>query len=130
MIRECIHPRIPQLGIIGFSDGLSSLYTSEMRCKWLAALLEGSFSLPNINQMQNSIKEWDEHMKQASGHNHYRSFLGNIELWYNDVLCKDMGVNHIRKKGLFAKLLKLMVPPTMLIYDHHGCYRFSPVMIK
>nr|GEY95794.1 dimethylaniline monooxygenase, N-oxide-forming [Tanacetum cinerariifolium] len=110
LYRECIHPRIPQLGIIGFSDGLSSLYTSEMRCKWLAALLEGSVKLPNINEMQNNIKEWDEYMKQASGHNHYRSFLGSIELWYSDVLCKDMGVNPIRKKGQFAKMFEAYGP--------------------
>ena len=110
MIRECIHPRIPQLGIIGFSDGLSSLYTSEMRCKWLAAVLEGLVKLPNVNEMQKNIKEWDEYMKQASGHNHYRSFLGSIELWYSYVLCKDMGVNPVRKKGLFANMFEAYGP--------------------
>ncbi|GJY87895.1 N-oxide-forming dimethylaniline monooxygenase [Tanacetum coccineum] len=108
--KECIHPRIPQLGIIGFSDGLSSLYTSEMRCKWLLAVLEGSVKLPNINEMQKNIKEWDEYMKRASGHNHYRSFLGSIEIWYSDVVCKDMGVNTMRKKGLFANMFEAYCP--------------------
>ncbi|GJT71554.1 N-oxide-forming dimethylaniline monooxygenase [Tanacetum coccineum] len=110
LYRECIHPRIPQLGIIGFSDGLSSLYTSEMRCKWLLAVLEGSVKLPNINEMQKNIKEWDEYMKRASGHNHYRSFLGSIEIWYSDVVCKDMGVNTMRKKGLFANMFEAYCP--------------------
>nr|GEW24593.1 probable flavin-containing monooxygenase 1 [Tanacetum cinerariifolium] len=110
LYRECIHPRIPQLGIIGFSDGLSSLYTSEMRCKWLAAVLEGSVKLPNINEMQNNIKEWDEYMEQALGHHQHRSFLGSIEIWHSDVLCKDMGVNPIRKKGLYANMFEAYGP--------------------
>ncbi|KAI7747171.1 hypothetical protein M8C21_006614 [Ambrosia artemisiifolia] len=110
LYRECIHPRIPQLAIIGFSDGISSLYTSETRCKWLAALLEGSFKLPSINEMQKDIARWDEYMKQSSGEYHYRSFLGAFEIWYNDQLCKDMGVNPMRKKGLLANLFEAHGP--------------------
>ncbi|KAI3694281.1 hypothetical protein L1987_77245 [Smallanthus sonchifolius] len=110
LYREAIHPRIPQLAIIGFSDGISSLYTSETRCKWLAALLEGAFKLPSINEMQKDIGSWDEYMKQSSGEYHYRSFLGAFEIWYNDQLCKDMGVNPMRKKGLLANLFEAYSP--------------------
>ncbi|KAJ0737434.1 putative flavin-containing monooxygenase [Helianthus annuus] len=107
---ECIHPRIPQLAIIGFSDAVSSLFISETRCKWLTALLEGSFKLPTINEMQIDITRWDEYMKQSSGEDHHRSFLGAMEIWYNDQLCKDMGVNPMRKKGLLANLFEAHGP--------------------
>ncbi|KAJ0779759.1 putative flavin-containing monooxygenase [Helianthus annuus] len=110
LYRECIHPRIPQLAIIGFSDAVSSLFISETRCKWLTALLEGSFKLPTINEMQIDITRWDEYMKQSSGEDHHRSFLGAMEIWYNDQLCKDMGVNPMRKKGLLANLFEAHGP--------------------
>lgn len=110
MIRECIHPRIPQLAIIGFSDGISSLYTSEMRCQWLAALLNGAFKLPDIKEMQEDIAKWDEYMKQSQEEYHFRSFLGAFEIWYNDQLCKDMGVNPKRKKGFLANLFQAHGP--------------------
>ncbi|XP_076906754.1 putative flavin-containing monooxygenase 1 [Bidens hawaiensis] len=110
LYRECIHPRIPQLAIIGFSDGISSLYTSEMRCQWLAALLDGAFKLPNIKEMQEDIAKWDEYMKQSQEEYHFRSFLGAFEIWYNDQLCKDMGVNPKRKKGFLANLFQAHGP--------------------
>ncbi|KAK9076089.1 hypothetical protein SSX86_004422 [Deinandra increscens subsp. villosa] len=110
LYRESIHPRIPQLAVIGFSDGISALYTSEMSSRWVAALLEGAFKLPSINEMQKEIVRWDEYMKQATGEYHYRSFLGALEIWYNDQLCKDMGVNPMRKKGLLANLFQAYGP--------------------
>ncbi|XP_023740345.1 probable flavin-containing monooxygenase 1 [Lactuca sativa] len=106
LYRECIHPRIPQLAIIGFSEGLSNLYVSEMRSKWVAALLEGAFKLPSVDEMQKDIARWDEYMKQTTGEYHYRSSVGALEIWYNDQLCRDMGMNPMRKNGGLANLFE------------------------
>lgn len=103
VIRECIHPRIPQLAIIGFSEGLSNLYISDMRSKWVAGLLEGAFKLPNVEE---NIARWDEYMTQSAGDYHYRSAIGALEIWYNDQLCKDMGLNPMRKNGPMANLFE------------------------
>ncbi|KAI3503802.1 hypothetical protein L1887_32253 [Cichorium endivia] len=92
--------------VIGFLEALSNLYISEMRSKWVAALLEGAFKLPRIDEMQKDIAKWDEYMNQSSGEYHYRSSVGGLEIWYNDQLCKDMGVNPVRKNGTLTNLFE------------------------
>ncbi|KAI3714195.1 hypothetical protein L1987_72791 [Smallanthus sonchifolius] len=106
LYRETIHPHIPQLAIIGYTESFSSLYMSEMRCRWLAALLDGVFKLPNVKEMKKDIAQWDEYIKQASGEFHHLSAICSLEIWYNDQLCKDMGMNPMRKKGLLANVFE------------------------
>ncbi|KAM6541132.1 hypothetical protein CsatB_005579 [Cannabis sativa] len=106
LYRECIHPKIPQLAVIGYSEGLSNLFTSEMRCRWLSELLDRTFKLPNIKEMEEDVGKWDEYMKRYSGQYYRRSCVAAIQIWYNDQLCKDMGWNPKRKKGIFAELFE------------------------
>ncbi|KAM3376733.1 hypothetical protein P3S68_009146 [Capsicum galapagoense] len=104
LYRERIHPGIPQLAIIGFSESITSLYTSEIRCRWLAELLDGKFKLPSIKMMEKDTAEWDKYKKRNSYNKYYRgSCIAALHVWHNDQLCKDMGWNPKRKKGFWAE---------------------------
>ncbi|OIW00927.1 hypothetical protein TanjilG_10005 [Lupinus angustifolius] len=106
LYRDCIHPHIPQLAVIGYSESFTNLFTSEMKSRWVAELLDGTFQLPNIKEMVKDVKEWDEYMKKYSRQNYRKSCIAVLHIWYNDQLCKDMGWNPKRKNGFFAELFE------------------------
>ncbi|KAF9622934.1 hypothetical protein IFM89_035365 [Coptis chinensis] len=106
LYRGCINPRIPQLAVIGYSESLSNLFTTEMRCQWLVQLLEGTFKLPSIKEMDADTLRWEKYMKQYTKKYYRRSCVGALQIWYSDQLCKDMGCNPKRKKGLIAELFE------------------------
>ncbi|KAK9269274.1 hypothetical protein L1049_001044 [Liquidambar formosana] len=91
LYRQIIHPCIPQLAIIGYSESLANLPTFEIRCQWLADFLGGTFELPSVREMEKDVAMWENYMKQYAGKSYRRSCVAGIHVWYNDQLCKDMG---------------------------------------
>ena len=77
-----------------------------MRCQWLAHFLDGNIELPSIREMEKDVKVWEDHMKQYAGEYYWKSCIVVTDIWYHDQLCKDMGCNPRRKKGLFAELFE------------------------
>ncbi|KAJ3692870.1 hypothetical protein LUZ60_011965 [Juncus effusus] len=104
LYRECIHPRIPQLAIIGYSESLTSMYLSERMSNWVASFLKGKFHLPSIPKMEKDLQEWDKYKRKYIGEMYFRkSCVSAVNIWYNDLLCRDMGENPRRKKDLFSE---------------------------
>ncbi|XP_038700862.1 probable flavin-containing monooxygenase 1 [Tripterygium wilfordii] len=104
LYRQIIHPRIPQLAIIGLA-GLTSLGAAEIKCQWLVHFLDGTFKLPSIREMEKDVALWKNHMKKYSGRYFWRGCNG-IGIWYNDQICKDIGCESRRKKGFLAELFE------------------------
>ncbi|CAI0469142.1 unnamed protein product [Linum tenue] len=106
LYRGCVPPRIPQLAVLGYSESITNLFTSEMRSRWLAELLDGKFKLPAIKEMESEAAEWDAFFKEYGRQFYKRASISIVHIWYNDQLCKDMGWNPRRKNGLWAELFE------------------------
>lgn len=100
LYRQCIHPRLPQLAVMGFIESRANLHAFEMKCRWLAELLAGTFKLPSVKKMEKEVSQWDAFLRRNDldwlGRSYY---IGALQTWYNDLVCQDMGCSPKRKKG-------------------------------
>ncbi|KAK3118633.1 hypothetical protein QOZ80_9BG0702740 [Eleusine coracana subsp. coracana] len=81
LYRQCVHPRIPQMAIIGYSESAANIYPYELMAKWVAHLLHGELKLPNIEAMEQSVAHWarwGQLMKRSSGAHFRKSCIGRI----------------------------------------------------
>ncbi|KAM0836481.1 hypothetical protein ACQ4PT_062296 [Festuca glaucescens] len=108
LYRECVHPRVAQMAVLGYAEGLNNIYAAEMAAKWVARLLDGAFRLPGVRRMEESCAEWGRYYARRSGgggegQSAWRPCIGAVNLWYNDELCRDMRCEPRRKKGFLAE---------------------------
>ncbi|XP_071924041.1 probable flavin-containing monooxygenase 1 [Coffea arabica] len=103
--RECIHPKIPQLAIVGYSESHATIYTTEIRAKWLAHFLEGNFRLPTIREMEHNVMRWEKCMRRYTDPNFKRGCVSvMLQIYCNDEICRDMNCNPRRKKSILSEL--------------------------
>ncbi|WVZ19981.1 hypothetical protein V8G54_007303 [Vigna mungo] len=110
LYRQIIHPRIPQLAIIGYAESASNIFASEMKSLWVAHFLDGNIEVPSIRAMEKEVKLWEDNMKQYAGTYFGKSCFANFGISYHDQLCKDMKHNPKRKNGIFAELFEPYSP--------------------
>ncbi|GJR23861.1 probable flavin-containing monooxygenase 1 [Tanacetum coccineum] len=109
--RECIHPRIPQLAILGYSESPTNLFTTETRSKWLSHLIAGNIKLPTIQAMEEDTSKWETFMRKYHDKTYKRSCITFLlQIHFNDLLCKDMGFNPRRKSWFIPELFAPYVP--------------------
>ncbi|BAT79889.1 hypothetical protein LR48_Vigan04g028500 [Vigna angularis] len=106
LYRQIIHPRIPQLAIIGYAESASNIFASEMKSLWVAHFLDGNIEVPSIRAMEKEVKLWEDNMKQYAGTYFGKSCFDNFGICYHDQLCKDMKHNPKRKNGIFEELFE------------------------
>uniref|UniRef100_A0A0D9XGC8 Flavin-containing monooxygenase n=1 Tax=Leersia perrieri TaxID=77586 RepID=A0A0D9XGC8_9ORYZ len=93
LYRECVHPRVAQMAVVGYTESLTNIHSCEMMAKWVARLVDGAFRVPPVRRMEESVAEWHGNA----------SCIGGVNIWYNDELCRDMGCEPRRKKGMIAE---------------------------
>lgn len=109
--RDCIHPRIPQLAILGYADSASVLFATEVRSQWVAHFLVGGFKLPGLKEMEADGVKWEKFMRRYAGDAYKRS-CGTVllQIHVQDQLCRDMGCSPTRKKWFLTDLFAPYVP--------------------
>ncbi|XP_024931013.3 probable flavin-containing monooxygenase 1 isoform X2 [Ziziphus jujuba] len=109
--RECIHPLIPNLAILGYAETGSNLFSTETRSKWVAHFLAGNFKLPTIREMEDDVNNWKNCMQRFAGMNYRRHCVSVLlQIYFNDLLCKDMGFKPRRKNWFLAELFAPYIP--------------------
>ncbi|CAN6178483.1 unnamed protein product [Urochloa humidicola] len=110
LYRHILHPRIPQVAVVGYAESGSSIYPYEMMAKWVAHLLAGGVRLPaSARDMERGAAEWARWgaaARRRCGGHFLKSCVASVTTWYHDQLCRDMGYSPRRKDGLLAEWLQ------------------------
>ena len=93
---------IPNMAFIGYIESVSNLQTAELRCKWLARLVDDQFKLPTVENMLGRIEKEVEVMKRTTRF-YKRQCISTYIINHNDELCEEMGWNSWRKKSWFSE---------------------------
>ncbi|XP_043721253.1 probable flavin-containing monooxygenase 1 [Telopea speciosissima] len=102
LYRGTIHPLIPNMAFVGYIESVSNLHTAEIRCKWLARLVEDRFKLPNVEKMLDQTTKEMEIMKKTTRF-YKRHCISTFSINHSDEICEEMGWNSMRKKNWFLE---------------------------
>ncbi|KAL6010518.1 hypothetical protein ACLOJK_000952 [Asimina triloba] len=103
LYRGTIHPLIPHMAFVGYVESVSNLQTAELRCKWLARLLDGHFMLPNVEKMLDKTNVEVEVMKRTTRF-YKRHCISTYSINHNDEMCEEMGLRSWRKRSWFSEM--------------------------
>ncbi|XP_042507030.1 probable flavin-containing monooxygenase 1 [Macadamia integrifolia] len=102
LYKGTIHPLIPHMAFVGFVESLSNLHTAEMRCKWMARLVENQFKLPSVEKMLEQTTQEIEVMKRTTRF-YKRHCISTFSINHSDEICEEMGWRSWRKKNWFLE---------------------------
>lgn len=112
LYRQMVNPQLPNLFFIGSNTStFCSILTYNLQARWLAELIRDRHRLPSRPDMQANIellKAWKRRWMPISGGRGARLALHMLH--YHDELLRDLGVNPLRKKGIFAPIKEVFAP--------------------
>ncbi|KAL9224639.1 hypothetical protein vseg_000657 [Gypsophila vaccaria] len=102
LYRSTINPMIPNMAFVGYIETVSNLQAAELRCKWLARLVDNRFKLPSVDNMLGQIGKEVEVMKRTTRF-YKRQCISTFSINHNDEICEEMGWNSWRKKSWISE---------------------------
>ncbi|XP_057506225.1 probable flavin-containing monooxygenase 1 [Actinidia eriantha] len=102
LYRGTINPLIPNMAFVGYIESVSNLHTAELRCKWLARLVDDQFKLPSVERMLQQTNKEMEIMKRTTRF-YKRSCISTFSINHSDEICEEMGWTSWRKRNWLAE---------------------------
>ncbi|MCO5558237.1 hypothetical protein L7F22_011816 [Adiantum nelumboides] len=106
LYRGVIPPHVPHLAIVGFQEGYSNVFNAEMGARWLAHLLSSKITLPSVQQMAMVAQQWARDSRVFTSNFNTKACSNPMVIWQADHICRDIGWNPRRKKGILKELFE------------------------
>ena len=106
-----LNPEVPGLFFVGRASSISSILTYCLQTHWTGELIKGNLKLPSVDGMKQNIDEmkvWKRSWIPISPARSARLIAHTQH--YHDELLNDLGINPLRKTGIFAPLKELIAP--------------------
>jgi len=112
LYRHLLHPEVPRIAFAGFNHGFMHVPAVEIGMLWLSAVLSGDLTLPESDEMKQSMEKVQQWKRDYVNFEPSRSCAVNTRFQqYLDVLLKDLGLNPYRKMpNILAELFSQYGP--------------------
>ncbi len=111
LYRQILHPNVPGLVFVGYASTVSNILAYCMQACWLSALITGKHRLPDRDSQMDEIEKLKVWKRSWIPFSHARAARLIVHLQhYIDELLTDVGINPLRKKGVWAPLAEVFAP--------------------